>query len=70
MDGYAKVASFQSSSLKETTDPQAEEKDPAGSSNRKADYHFVSQPRRLQNEHDNSVRSVPTKSRSMDAVFI
>lgn len=70
MDAYAKAASIRNGSVKESKEPKTEEKEPARPTERGGEFRFVSPPRRLRSGHSNSLRGVPTKSRSMDAVFI
>lgn len=68
MDAYAKAASSRNNSFKENKNPKSKEKELANSNERR-DFTFIS-TRRGMHRRSESLKGVPTKSRSMDAVFI
>ncbi|KAK0064027.1 Pleckstriny domain-containing family G member 7 [Biomphalaria pfeifferi] len=71
MEAYAKAASSRNNSFKENRDPKAEEKEtiPKLRDRTEMNYQNSNAPRRYL-IGQNSFKNVPTKSRSMDAVFI
>ncbi|CAL1543578.1 unnamed protein product [Lymnaea stagnalis] len=74
MEAYAKAASSRNSSFKENRDPKVEEKEapltrPRNRDNGDIIFQNSNAPRRFING-SSSLRNAPTKSRSMDAVFI
>ncbi|KAH9492551.1 prolactin receptor [Bulinus truncatus] len=71
MEAYAKAASSRNNSFKENRDPKSEEKEMAPKLRDRNEIHFQNSnaPRRFLNGQ-NSFKNIPTKSRSMDAVFI
>ncbi|CAG5124559.1 unnamed protein product, partial [Candidula unifasciata] len=69
MDAYAKAASSRNNSFKENKSPKPKEKESANSNERR-DFSFTSPRKGMQHRRSESLKGVPTKSRSMDAVFI
>ncbi|XP_059179497.1 uncharacterized protein LOC131958456 [Physella acuta] len=71
MEAYAKAATSRNSSFKENRDPKVEEKEvaprPRDKDRTEINYQNSNAPRRFLS---GSLKNVPTKSRSMDAVFI